>query len=99
MHNSTAYKRIYLYQDEATFPRQLFQGHEYLLADAAYSLSETVMPRYRNGTSGQVRFNSLLGSIRATIENAFGMLQLKFQSLQNHPVQVHCRSVLDSVAS
>lgn len=40
MHDSLAYKQSALYTDEATH----FQGNEYLLADAAYALTKTVMP-------------------------------------------------------
>ncbi|KAG0350799.1 hypothetical protein BGX24_008019, partial [Mortierella sp. AD032] len=76
-----------------------FQGHEYLLADAVYALSQSVLSRYRSGEGDQVLFNSLHGSAQATIENAFGMLKLKFQSLQNLPIQINDPEDMDKVAS
>ncbi|KAG0289140.1 hypothetical protein BGZ97_006564 [Linnemannia gamsii] len=39
------------------------------------------------------------GSARASIENAFGMLKLKFQSLQNLPVQINSEADMDRAAS
>ncbi|KAF9301075.1 hypothetical protein BGZ91_009653, partial [Linnemannia elongata] len=46
--DSYAYKRTHLH----THPGRFFQGQEYLLADAAYSLTRTVMPRFRNAPIG-----------------------------------------------
>ncbi|KAG0044380.1 hypothetical protein BGZ89_006077 [Linnemannia elongata] len=84
-----------LFKSEANY----FQGHEYLLADAPYALSQSVLSRYRSGEGDQVLFYSLHGSARATIENSFGMLKLKFQSLQNLPIQINTRVDMDKVAS
>ncbi|KAF9543272.1 hypothetical protein EC957_000998, partial [Mortierella hygrophila] len=77
--------------------------NDYLLADAAYTLSETVPPRYRNGLNNaddpaQATFNIIHGSARVVIKNAFGVLKFKFQSLQNLPAVNHLRD-MDKVAS
>jgi len=66
MHDSQAYKNIDLYHNVA----QYFQGEDYLLADAAYVLSTTLIPRYSNAIGDQLEFNTLHGSARVKIEHA-----------------------------
>lgn len=48
-HDSAAYKESVLFTHEARF----FGPHEYLLADAAYAISETVIPRYKGNNITQ----------------------------------------------
>ncbi|KAF9368963.1 hypothetical protein CPB97_004039 [Podila verticillata] len=49
MHDSQAYKNTELFLSKDEY----FQGMDYLLADAAYALSPTVIPRYKNATDDQ----------------------------------------------
>lgn len=95
--DSYAYKRIHLY----THADRFFRGEEYLLADAAYSLSPTVMPRIRNARRGseKARFNSYHGQARVKIEHAFGMLKRKSQSLRNLPVLIKKKRDMYKAAS
>lgn len=88
MHDAYAYKKTDLYSQ----PDDFFQGREYILGDAAYMVTRTVIPRYKNAQGYQARFNTLHGRARVVIEHAFGMLKLKFQSLQNLPVKINRRS-------
>lgn len=86
MNDSLAYRATRLHKDRDEF----FQGKEYLLADAGYSITSTVIPRYKGTdiTPQEHRFNGLHGSARVKIEHAFGWLKLKWQSLQNLPVKI-----------
>lgn len=88
MHDSHAYKETNLYKR----PGDFFQWKEYLLADAAYSLTETVIPRYKNASGDELRFNQIHGSARVKVEHSFGMLKLKFQSLKSLPIRIDKRS-------
>lgn len=88
MHDSAAYKATPLFMEPILF----FHLNEYLLADAAYALTPTVIPRYKNADGDEASFNIYHGSARVVIEHAFGMLKLKFQSLQNIPVKIRSRS-------
>lgn len=94
MHDSVAYKNTDLHMDQEAY----FQGRQRLMADAAYGISPTIMPRYKNATGDQLTFNYLHGSARSKIENAFGMLKMKFQSLQNLPVPVKNAEDIDKTA-
>ncbi|KAF9186985.1 hypothetical protein BGZ51_001612 [Haplosporangium sp. Z 767] len=79
VYDSSAYKNSRHYKDKDQF----FQRKRYLLTDAAYALTSSVILLYKNVTGDQERFNKFHGVTRVKIEHAFGMLKLKLQSLQN----------------
>ncbi|KAF9948161.1 hypothetical protein BGZ72_009902, partial [Mortierella alpina] len=91
MHDSGDYKNNYLYQR----PEDYFIGKEYLLADAAYALTTTVIPRFTNAVGEGLTFNILHGSARVKVEHAFGMLKLKFQSLSNLSIKIISQRDID----
>ncbi|KFH70445.1 hypothetical protein MVEG_01808 [Podila verticillata NRRL 6337] len=97
MHDSLAYRDTYLHGRKDEF----FQGKEYILGDAAYAISTTVIPRYKgaNHSRDELTFNLLHGSARVKIEHAFGWLKLKWQSLQNLPVKVNKRKHVTRASS
>ncbi|KAF9190778.1 hypothetical protein BGZ50_009829 [Haplosporangium sp. Z 11] len=65
-----------------TDKNRFFQGRDYLLANAAYGVSSVIILRYKNAIGDQLRYNGRHGPARVKIEHSFGMLKLKFQSLQ-----------------
>ncbi|KAF9980840.1 hypothetical protein BGZ65_004624 [Modicella reniformis] len=67
---------------------EFFQEDEYLLADAAYAISSSVIPRYKEPFGNEEQFNTLHAITRVKIEHSLGMLKLKFPSLQNSPVTI-----------
>lgn len=95
MHDALAYKNCDLYTRVGDF----FQGRQYIIGDAAYMVTKTVVPRYKTAHGYQLRFNTLHGRARVIIEHAFGMLKLKFQSLQNLPVKITCRGDIAKASS
>ncbi|GJJ74603.1 nuclease HARBI1 [Entomortierella parvispora] len=95
MHDALAYKKCSLYTSADDF----FRGRQYIIGDAAYMVSKTVIPRYRIPRGYQQRFNTLHGQARVIIEHAFGMLKLKFQSLQNLPIKITRRSDIAKASS
>ena len=89
MNDSVAYRSTKPHKNRDTH----FSGKDYLLADAGYAISSTVIPRYKGTdiTAEEHRFNGLHGFARVKIEHAFGWLKLKWQSLQNLPVKINKR--------
>jgi hypothetical protein len=84
-HDAIAYQEGKLHTDKDLY----FSGEEYILADAAYTLTETVIPRYKAPTTAdQTFFNILHSRARAKIEHAFGMLKGKFRSLTNLRINI-----------
>lgn len=94
-HDSLALRRTPMYK----WPSFFFRGPEYLIADAAFALTLTVIPRIRNPNNEEARFNSYLGQARVVIEHAFGMLKNKFQSLQNLPIKIEKKEDIDKTSS
>jgi len=97
MNDSLAYRATRLHKDRD----ECFQGKEYLLADAGYSIASTVIPRYKGNdiTAQEHRFNGLHGSARVKIEYAFGWLKLKWQSLKNLPAKIDKKRHIDRASS
>lgn len=95
MHDSLAYQRCYLYTHKDLY----FQGLQYLLADAAYTISCTVMPRYKSATGDERAFNKYHSSARVKVEHGFGLLKNKFASLRNLPLKIASLEDLDKAAS
>lgn len=79
-YDSSAYKATTLYTDQGRY----FSGEDYLLADAAYALSSTVIPRFKGIVlpANKAKFNGQHARARAKIEHAFGMLKGKWAGLQ-----------------
>lgn len=82
-HDSTAYKTSRLYN----YPSRYFEGFEYLLADAAYGTSETVMTRFKGKepeakTPGADAFNVEHASARIIVEHGFGILKMKWRGVR-----------------
>ena len=64
---------------------QFFEGHEYVLADVAYTLSETVITPFKKPTSNSQpyrSFNRVLSSARVRIQHCIGRLKGRFQSIR-----------------
>lgn len=81
IHDSAVYKDGKLF----TEAHRYFQGEDYLLGDAAYALSTTLMTRYKgnNLIRDQNDFNKVHASARTKIEHGFGILKSQFRSLTN----------------
>lgn len=80
-HDSSAYKDTPLYKKKEDY----FSGGEYLLADAAYALTPTVIAAYkgRHQPPPRQQFNKALSSSRVKIEHAFGLLKGRWASLRH----------------
>lgn len=85
MHSSLAYKSTVLYAKRRT----KFADNDYLLANAAYALSLTVIPQIKGAksTAVEARFSILHRSACLKIENAFGWLKMKRQLFMSLPVK------------
>jgi hypothetical protein len=89
LNDSLAFKGLRLYRYSSNF----FAKDEYLLGDAGYSLTETVVTCFKGNDvpRDERRFNGAHGSARVKIEHSFGWLKLKWQSLQYLPVKINSR--------
>lgn len=90
---------------------RFFQGQEYIMADANYTISTTVIPSYRayrgvrkfkgvvSLTPDQEVFNKYHEKARSKIEYALGLLLHKFQSLRSLPVDIEKRRDINRASS
>lgn len=79
-HDSASYKSTKLYQEKELY----FQFLEYIIGDAAYALTPTVITAFKGKRQppDQDTFNKCLRSSRVKIEHAFGWLKAKFSCLR-----------------
>lgn len=87
MNDSQAYSMTQL----STKKEDFFQGLEFILGDAGYANTPTVITRFKGNDANdpqRAAFNNIHGSARVKIEHAFGWLKLKWQSLQNLPIKI-----------
>ncbi|KAF9180864.1 hypothetical protein BGZ51_005828 [Haplosporangium sp. Z 767] len=70
VHDALVYKRAHLYTRKENF----FQGQEYLLADAAYALTPTVILRFKDAADDEAKFNNYHSIAQVKIGHAFKML-------------------------
>ena len=87
-HDSAAYKDtdLYLFQD------RFFTGHQYILGDAAYGLSPTLLVGFKGAKKkDQLSFNVLLNSLRAKVEHGFGLLKGRFPCLRSLQIFIDSR--------
>lgn len=91
--NTATYRRSALCKSKATF----FSGEDYLLADASYAVTSTVIPRYK-GVSAESEdakiFNKRHEDARIKIEHAIGMLKGKFRCLNSIRINSDCKDNL-----
>lgn len=67
-------------------PRRYFSPGEYLLGDAVYSITSYLIGPYKSPYTREKsnrRFNRKLSSVRVDIEHAIGMLQGRWEVLQD----------------
>jgi len=89
-HDARAHRLIAAYRS----PETHFTLRQFLLADAAYPLSQfsiTPFKAPRNGvlSRDKKKFNRHLSSLRITIEPTIGILKERFASLQGLPHRIH----------
>lgn len=78
----------------ARSPRNLFSEGEWIAADSAYALSPNVVTPFRNNSNEYTKemrdkFNMHLSKYRVRVENCFGQLKEKFQSLKGLKFRLH----------
>ncbi|KAF9913815.1 hypothetical protein FBU30_003024, partial [Linnemannia zychae] len=87
-HDSSAYKSSALFTQKDRY----FSRNEYMLGDAAYGLSSTLLTGYRkhggDRSHDQNTFNALHSSVRVVIEHAFGLLKGRFACLKYLQVDI-----------
>ncbi len=89
-HDSSAYKGSPLFSSSS----QYFSGDDYLLGDAAYGLTPTLITRFEGRlTEQQSKFNFRLSSARVKVEHAFGLLKGRWHGLAS--LRSHIRSERD----
>src|SRR5215471_15579890 len=63
-------------------PQDFFDGPEYVLADSAYTLSNTILTPFKKPASLQpdnAAFNKIFSSMRVKVEHCIGILKNRFQ--------------------
>ncbi|ETN13040.1 hypothetical protein PPTG_22447 [Phytophthora nicotianae INRA-310] len=79
--DSNVFKRMKIYRESELF----FDGGEFLLADSAYPLLQTVLPAYKSPLADQpdnAEFNNYLAMSRVRNEHAIGILKGRWSSLR-----------------
>ena len=72
-------------------PEKFFSKGEYVLADSAYTLSDTVLPTFKKPASlraNNAAFNVIHSSMHVKVEHCIGMLKGRFQSLRGTRVRL-----------
>lgn len=84
MHDARVFRNSRLFQ-KLTDRENPLLTHEHLIGDSAYPLMYNLMTPFRdNGhlPAVHIRYNIRLSSIRSIIEQAFGLLKVKFRRLK-----------------
>jgi transposase len=79
------------YSNLTTNPHQYFDDMEYILADSAYTLSNTIITPFKHplaSTEPYATFNYLHSSARVHVEHCIGRLKSRFQSLRGLRIQI-----------
>ena len=80
MHDSAVFQRTEIYQH----PERFFSEGEFLLGDAAYSLSPWLVTPYKGQAGhapGNLEFNKVVSQARVGVEHTTGVLKGRFGSL------------------
>ncbi|KAI7966338.1 hypothetical protein MJO29_002086 [Puccinia striiformis f. sp. tritici] len=88
-HDQRVYKNSLLYRN----PRQFFSPGEYLLADSAYTSTNTVIPAFKRAPGRPLppekqQFNYELSHNRVIVEHTIGMLKNRWQSLKSLSIEI-----------
>lgn len=84
MHDARVFRNSTLFQKLTDKENPLLQ-HEHLIGDSAYPLMFNLMTPFRdNGhlLQAHIRYNVRLSYVRSIIEQAFGLLKVKFRRLK-----------------
>ncbi|GAU99995.1 hypothetical protein RvY_10919 [Ramazzottius varieornatus] len=77
--------RVFMYSKLALNPFKYFSGHEYLLADSAYPVSDIIVPTFKKPLANShenTALNTAHSQARVIVEQTIGMLKGRFQSLK-----------------
>ena len=83
--------RCVSYSELVRDPLKFFSGNEYILADSAYSLSDTIITSFKQPLAGMApysTFNYMHSSARVLVEHCIGRLKSRFQSLRGLRIQI-----------
>ncbi|POW06436.1 hypothetical protein PSTT_08985 [Puccinia striiformis] len=89
--DSKVYKRMQLHVNSSEY----FDEGQYLLADSAYELTNTVIPSYKSPASNSsinTEFNYCVAKARVRNEHTIGILKARWSSLQDAITSVLARS-------
>jgi DDE superfamily endonuclease len=98
IHDSRSIQNSDLSKDPGTF----FGEGEYVLADSAYALTNTIIPTFKKPASLQqdnATFNKIHSSLRVKVEHCIGMLKGRFQSLRGLRLRVDRKRDADRVVA
>lgn len=80
------------YSGIITNPKKFFSGCEYVLADSAYTLSDTFITPFKqplaNTNQSYSAFNVFHSSARVHVEHCIGRLKSRFQSIRGLRIQI-----------
>ncbi|XP_054747579.1 putative nuclease HARBI1 [Anastrepha obliqua] len=82
----TVLKRSKLYHDAERYYEEMFLNNYFLIGDAAYPSTQWLVPPFKeseNLTESQRKFNEIHNSTRMVVEDAFGLLKIRFPRLAN----------------
>ncbi|KNE93271.1 hypothetical protein PSTG_13381 [Puccinia striiformis f. sp. tritici PST-78] len=88
-HDQRVYKNLLLYRN----PQHFFSPGEYLLADSAYTSTNTVIPAFERAPGRSLPpekqlFNHELSHNRVIVEHTIGMLKNRWQSLKSLSIEI-----------
>ncbi|KAG1467273.1 hypothetical protein G6F56_004499 [Rhizopus delemar] len=79
-------------------PSDYFKAKEYILGDSAYPLEQYLVTPFRQNSTGLSKrhkdFNFHHSRVRMAIENCFGIMKMRFQSLRGMPNQLKEQSMI-----
>jgi len=96
--DSTSFKDTELFERSNIF----FNGDDYIVGDKGYALLPCLMTPFKKNegaTPARELYNSLHKGARGWIENAFGRLKNKFQTLKSLPVDIASDDGVDNATS
>ena len=101
MHDANIYKNSPIYSKLNDKDAPLLNPQHHLMGDNAYPNSNFMVTPYRNSgnlTYAQLRYNTILSSVRQVIERCFGLLKGKFRRLKYLDTDSH-HSANDIIAA
>lgn len=102
LHDARILRKSKLFSNILDNPESMFINNCFILGDSAYPAKNWLITPFRNNghlTNQQRRFNFIHSSTRMVVENAFGLLKIRFRRLLHFTEHVHLNLLVNLIVS